>query len=367
MTVCSAHEITGLLHPATSLGFIAFLAAPRPTPSTPEGEAGAGPEARSPQRGSHPPKISPRRQPHRITAGVASLAVTVGPGSVPQPKPRRRPDPTQPKLRGSRAHPRPPKGLVLRTRRRYRHSFPMMLRSAEADPHVIGRQACPARRSAREPALRNSGRLRLHRSAGVTARVEPPLGLDAPSALPRPRLPARKRFVEVPGSRSRQAARSAASHPPGRVGAWVRRMPVRSGRLQGLAPSTSPLHRLAVASEAPLVPSMGFVPLQGPPRSVPIRLFQVDGTACATEPKPAVAGARAPFRVAANRAPPGCHRDPSPDSIPSHGRSRCVGAPPGGRSRVPPPRLFSAPAEPPMASPGASPGRSRAGRRDSAR
>lgn len=67
-------------------------------------------------------------------------------------------------------------------------------------------------------------------------------------------------------------------HPPGSA----RRLPnpvarfgllprfAQEGRLQGLAPLTSPLRVAAIAGNIPPVTHMGFVPLQGPPaRSAP--------------------------------------------------------------------------------------------------
>jgi hypothetical protein len=61
----------------------------------------------------------------------------------------------------------------------------------------------------------------------------------------------------------------------GGSGERARRNP-RSGRLQGLAPLTSPLCHAAVASEMTLDPSMGFVPLQGPSYPVPARRCRTD-------------------------------------------------------------------------------------------
>ena len=86
----------GLLHPTVGQGFVAFRALQR-----------------SPRRGSHPPKTSPRQQPHRISAAVAFL-----------PLPSR-----------SRAR---------------RRVDSMKLRSAEADPHVTehrGVRVAPKRSS----------------------------------------------------------------------------------------------------------------------------------------------------------------------------------------------------------------------------
>ena len=72
-------KVTGLLHPATSLGFAAFRACR--FPATPEGAQFIG--LLSPRRGSHPSKTSPRQQPYHITVVICLPAVTVLPGAGP--------------------------------------------------------------------------------------------------------------------------------------------------------------------------------------------------------------------------------------------------------------------------------------------
>jgi hypothetical protein len=57
MTVSSAREGTGLLHPATDRGFAAFPDVRGPYRPL-RGAAGTGPWGHSPRRGSHPPKTS---------------------------------------------------------------------------------------------------------------------------------------------------------------------------------------------------------------------------------------------------------------------------------------------------------------------
>jgi len=86
----------------------------------------------SPQRGSHPPKISPRRKPYRIAAAVALIPFTVTAETATS------------------------------------HPIPMMLRSAEADPHVTA----PRFARCRSTAL-------------IGAKPTPrPVSLAAPSAPP---------------------------------------------------------------------------------------------------------------------------------------------------------------------------------------
>jgi len=136
LTAYSAWRAVGLLHPTTDRGFATFLASrfrcvPKEAPEVPW---------QFPQRGSYPPKSSPHQQPYRVAAVFGPLAVTVlsrarpsrsrEPFSRPQPKPR-----VDARRRTPRGAKTPnPKGNGKERARR--NSDAMMLRSAEADPHV---------------------------------------------------------------------------------------------------------------------------------------------------------------------------------------------------------------------------------------
>jgi hypothetical protein len=109
-----------------------------------------------------------------------------------------------------------------------------------------------------------------------------------------------------------------------------------SGRLQGLAPSTSPWCCAAVAGGRTPDPSMGFVPLQGP--------LALRSTPGPCRDRADTAGRSPGARDADRGLRPVRHRwDPS-DDCPSHAppkRGERDG--PGGRSRPRSTRLFSAP------------------------
>jgi hypothetical protein len=88
MTVYSAREVAGLLHPATDRGFAAFPDARGPIPSAPRGSGHRSPEP-FPATRFTPSEDFPRRQPYRITAAVALLPLPSlsGPGTWPKPVP----------------------------------------------------------------------------------------------------------------------------------------------------------------------------------------------------------------------------------------------------------------------------------------
>jgi hypothetical protein len=115
----------------------------------------------------------------------------------------------------------------------------MMLRSAEADPHVIERVV---HRDAEAPWAAAQGRhgRGLHRGASLGRATEPPRGWlplrSAPTPARRP-----KTSFEVRSGRSLGAAGSgSASRSPRRVDAGPSN-PLQSSQLQGFAPLTSPL------------------------------------------------------------------------------------------------------------------------------
>ena len=88
MTVYSAREVAGLLHPATDRGFAAFPDARGPIPSTASGSGYRSPEP-FPATRFTPSEDFPRRQPYRITAAVAFLPLPSlsGPRTWPKPPP----------------------------------------------------------------------------------------------------------------------------------------------------------------------------------------------------------------------------------------------------------------------------------------
>jgi hypothetical protein len=79
MTVYSALESRVCCTPQPAKGSLRFARAA--SPSHPKAARLVG--VRSPQRGSHPSKISPRQQPYRITAAVAFLPLPSCPARVP--------------------------------------------------------------------------------------------------------------------------------------------------------------------------------------------------------------------------------------------------------------------------------------------
>jgi hypothetical protein len=148
----------------------------------------------------------------------------------------------------------------------------VMLRSAEADPHVTdaplpapGRsQKLESRRIAAWRAMPKQRGARRDRTTGGVGHDPASCGTAWGRQTTR-RWPFDPPAAEATGDR----AAPRRSHR-GRAGERARQSP-RSGRLQGLAPPTSPWCHIAVADEATLDPSMGFCPLQGPSNPVPIR------------------------------------------------------------------------------------------------
>jgi len=143
----------------------------------------------------------------------------------------------------------------------------MMLRSAEADPHVTEHVArAPAetrKRVARNHALHAATPKRLRGTRNQTDRWRglPPCGHPM-SALHEARgRPCVGAATEVTTHSGICASAAEAMLETGLV------RTSRCSQLQGVAPLTSPWCRTAVASVATLDPSMGFVPLQGPPNS----------------------------------------------------------------------------------------------------
>ena len=86
MTVYSAQEVAGLLHPATDRGFAAFPDARGPIPSAPRGSGHRSPGS-FPATRFTPSEDFPRRQPYRITAAVALLPLPSLPAPGTWPKP----------------------------------------------------------------------------------------------------------------------------------------------------------------------------------------------------------------------------------------------------------------------------------------
>jgi len=288
-------RVTGLLHPATGPGFAAFHASRyqtdpravldtvgsprdavhtlrrlslvssrtaslrplpscrcRPPPGTPASrsrsmhrpfptEAGSEqPRARPPRRVSHPTTAFVRSPPRGWAAARDGRNVQQkrGTGSECDDAPIRRSGPPRHRARVS-----PPD----RSRERRSREIACRSDSAEAPP--------PDRRSSRpaEGAPPRAAILRAGRSRPEGVRTTH-------------RNRGRGSLVDL-----RRRRRSDANTGPGRIS-------LRSW-LQGLAPLTSPSCHAAVASDATLVPSMGFVPIQGPLNSALPRRCQIGGGA----------------------------------------------------------------------------------------
>jgi hypothetical protein len=159
--------------------------------------------------------------------------------------------------------------------------------------------------------------------------------------------------------RSRSCGRSVRAADPTEVGGGGLVGTSRSGRLQGLAPLTSPLRHVAVASDSTLVSSMGFVV----PSKVPCNPHHPGdastGESLAVEPELGLGG---PVPESPRQAV-----EAGADGIPSvvYSLTRCRSrrgetAARGGRSRIQALRLFSGAVEP-FAAPGSRRGRSRGG------
>jgi hypothetical protein len=266
-----------------------------------------------------PSEDFPRRQPYRITAAVALLPLPSlsGPGTWPKPRPgfgtrlaEAARGLSRPALRGAWSA----AGSEVTP-------DSMMLRSAEADPHVIERMRLPRRRgvawATRAEPPQPSPAPRRRRWLGRSSHRR---GWSAPTVLSGPLGHPKV----VRGSVARPKPRDAEGrsfHPPRRAEARARRTS------HGAADFRALLHRRvrrvesAVASGTTLVPSMGFVPLQGSfgfrfDPAVPSRRETVSA-----EPRFGIRGARARLPSAANRVGWTCNRDPFPGSPPSPRRS----------------------------------------------
>ena len=146
----------------------------------------------------------------------------------------------------------------------------VMLRSAEADPHVTDAQLTATGRNRELESRRIASWRAMPKQRGAGRdRTTDGVGHDPASCgVAWGRLATRRWSFDPPAAEA--AGRCAAprrSHR-GEAGERARRSP-RSGQLQGLAPLTSPCRHIAVASEMTLDPSMGFIPLQGPSSPVP--------------------------------------------------------------------------------------------------
>jgi hypothetical protein len=160
MTVSSALKSRVCCTPQPAKGSLRFARAA--SPYHPKAVRLVG--VRSPQRGSHPSKTSPRQQPYRITAAVAFLSLPSCSARVPTEAgvladrrvPRRatyircslpwRAGPSRPEGRGSGSGPSCPEGLGVR-------NPPWALLGRGATPGAPKRSACraPVRPSARRP------------------------------------------------------------------------------------------------------------------------------------------------------------------------------------------------------------------------
>jgi hypothetical protein len=230
----------------------------------------------------------------------------------------------------------------------------MMLRSAEADPHVIERVQLARRRSvawatrAEPPQPPPAPKCR-----PWPGEAEPPPGLVHPDS---PLGPLGPPEGGPPGCLTAEAARRRGADSTRRSGRELGSSSVsRSGRLQGFAPPTSPscrirrcqrndtrsFHGLCSPSRFPRIPRRsGRAKPTGTTLAEP--RFDLRGT-----PRvPSVRGEPLRGDVQSRSLP-----EFPPFAVPKHG----AGAPPGGRSRVQPPRLFSATAGPPLARPVAPP------------
>jgi hypothetical protein len=219
-------EVAGLLHPAAGPGFVAFHAHRGLLPEAVRRRSGArDPQWRSPRRGSHPSKSSLRRQPHRITAAVASL-----------PLPSRRSGPT------------------------IRLGDAPIRRSGPPRHRARGAFTPPKRRGT---AAHDPRRSKSHRSATWTGRSDQGRGGSTPSAPPRPESERPKTpslVLQRPKPRS-VAGGCIASTEAG--GMRVRRIIAERFGFEALLRRRSSLSSGHRCRRPTFVPSMGFVPLRG--------------------------------------------------------------------------------------------------------
>ena len=151
MTACSARRATGLLHPATDLGFAAFHAAQHLHPLLPRDSRTRDTRTALPATRFTPFEDFPSSTAVPHHCGRCLLAVTVAIHLRHRPRPA---PPVHPQRRSA-------VGLsAMRTLRRARSprgdrdamSEPVMLRSAEADPHVTTRTFLAPAEAAAHPA-----------------------------------------------------------------------------------------------------------------------------------------------------------------------------------------------------------------------
>jgi len=318
-------EAAGLLHPAIGHGVRRVFGLASPAPEHhPEAMSRRGTtDQQSPRRGSHPSKASPRRQPYRLTTAVALLSLP----SCPIPGRRRSDD-----LFRFPCRPRATEGVS--ARRSEERGARDAGRRTQLDDAPI-RRSGPPRHRARGPrtaeATLNARTGPPHlpgAEAPLRVKTEPPPGLASPFGPPRPSHSTRGRSVrclptEAGGLpwRLRRSRRSEWDAGPSSSS--------RRDLLQGLSPPTSPLPEAAVAGDSLLVPSMGFVPLQGPSCSAPTRPCLVG------DPREAEACC-VPFQPpsAASRIARAGARDPFSSSPAPSSRSSGSATPTGGRSRA---------------------------------
>jgi hypothetical protein len=240
-------EVAGLLHPAAGQGFVAFRTHRRPMPKPSEDDPEPGrSQWCSPRRGSHPPKSSLRRQPHRIAAAVASLPLPSrrsGPTIRLGDAPIRRSGPPRHRARGAFAPPkrRGTAAQDLRDRRRteVRRGPGDRAPSRVGPPCAIA--ACRSRWDAGPSNHRGATRLRGLAPSTKFVAVRPPLPVtDArsfhglcspPRSLVRPLHPSRSE--ERPGATA--LARRRRPAVPGWTGIppRVHRTPRPPGRNRG--------------------------------------------------------------------------------------------------------------------------------------
>jgi hypothetical protein len=174
MTAYFVRRAAGLLHPATDQGFVAFRFRLAPTPSPPKKREHGTPRRRSPQRGSHPPKSFPRRQPYRVTAAVALLPLRRHLRPLPAEASAGDSLPTTEAARVLRPT-RTPKSTT-RADNDDEMNDPMKLRSAEADPHVTAARQPSEHAEAAQTIVHTTHVRRQRRSTAPTWAADLPSG-----------------------------------------------------------------------------------------------------------------------------------------------------------------------------------------------